>query len=80
MNPQPPHHDDTIEITINGEPRRIAANRSVADVLATLEDEAAPASAVATAVNGDFVARTARSQRTLQHGDALFVFQPVTGG
>lgn len=75
-------NDDTIEITINGEPRRIGQNQSVADVLALLDAEAnaAPASAVATAINGDFVARTARAQRTLRDGDALFVFQPVTGG
>lgn len=72
--------DDTIEITINGEPQCIAPNRSVADVLATLAREDMPAMAVATAVNGDFVARSARAQHVLRDGDALFVFQPVTGG
>ncbi|MEP6557932.1 MAG: sulfur carrier protein ThiS [Burkholderiales bacterium] len=70
--------DDTlIDITVNGEARQIASGTSVADATATLDD--APA-AFATAVNGEFIARSARAERTLQAGDALFLFQPITGG
>ena len=50
---------------------------SGADAPAALDD--APA-AFATAVNGEFIARSARAERTLQAGDALFLFQPITGG
>lgn len=70
--------DDTlIAITVNGEARQITSGTSVADVVATLDD--APA-AFATAVNGEFIARSARPKRVLQASDALFVFQPITGG
>lgn len=70
--------DDTlIAITVNGEARQIAPGTSVADVTATLGS--APAG-FATAVNGEFIARSARAGRVLHAGDALFVFQPITGG
>lgn len=35
---------------------------------------------VATAVNGQFVARLARQQHVLQDGDALLCFTAITGG
>lgn len=70
-------NDTPIAITVNGEARQIASATSVADVAATLDN--AP-TAFATAVNGEFIARSARSERVLQAGDALFVFQPITGG
>ena len=69
--------DETIEILFNGEPKRVAQGATVADVLAAMDD--APA-AVATAVDGEFIARSARAGRMLQAGQALFVFQPITGG
>ena len=69
--------DTLVGITVNGEARQIANGATVADVAATLGD--APA-AFATAVNGEFIARSARAERVLQAGDALFVFQPITGG
>ena len=31
-------------------------------------------------VNGEFVARAARSETPLRDGDAVFTFQPITGG
>ncbi len=66
-----------ITITLNGAPQRIAANSTLADfVTATGE----PPEALATAVNGEFVARTQRSSRELREGDAIFTFQPITGG
>lgn len=70
-------NETTIDITVNGEARQVASGASVADLVSTLADTPV---AVATAVNGDFVARSARADRVLQAGDALFVFQPITGG
>lgn len=35
---------------------------------------------VATAVNGEFVPRGARTSHVLQDGDAVLCFSPITGG
>jgi sulfur carrier protein len=67
----------TIAVTVNGERRELAAGATLADLVAALGH--AP-QALATAVNGEFVAREARPQRLLQDGDAVFTFQPITGG
>ena len=67
----------TLTITVNGEARSVAAGSSLAALLASLD--AAPAFS-ATAVNGVFVARDDRASRLLADGDAVFVFQPITGG
>jgi sulfur carrier protein len=67
----------TITITVNGQPREVAEGSSLADLVTQLVDSP---QALATAVNGDFVARDARSARTLQAGDQVFTFQPITGG
>ena len=64
-------------ITLNGEPREVAPGTTLADLVATLGQ--AP-QALATAVNGDFVAREARGSVELRAGDAVFTFQPITGG
>ena len=67
----------TLQITINGEPREVREGETLADLVAALGH--APAS-LATAVNGEFVARAARAGRPLRDGDAVFTFQPITGG
>jgi sulfur carrier protein len=64
-------------ITVNGEPRAIAEGTTLADLVAALGQ--AP-QALATAVNGEFVPRDARAGVRLQEGDAVFTFQPITGG
>jgi sulfur carrier protein len=66
-----------VAITLNGETRELPPGQSLADLIAQLE---APPQALATAVNGEFVAREARAQRQLNDGDAVFTFQPITGG
>jgi len=66
-----------IEITLNGEARELSAGHTLADLIATLDP---PPQALATAVNGEFVARDARADRRLNDGDAVFTFQPITGG
>ncbi len=66
-----------ISISVNGQPREVAEGSSLADLVAQLVDSP---QALATAVNGDFVARDARAARLLQAGDQVFTFQPITGG
>jgi sulfur carrier protein len=67
----------TLQITINGEPREVREGETLADLVAALGQ---PPASLATAVNGEFVARAARGQRPLRDGDAVFTFQPITGG
>lgn len=64
-------------ITLNGETRELPQGQTLADLVTALN--AQPAS-LATAVNGEFVARDARGERALREGDAVFTFQPITGG
>lgn len=66
-----------IVITVNGDAQPIAQGASLADVIAGAQ---LPAEAVATAVNGEFVARPDRASCELQAGDAVFTFQAITGG
>ncbi len=67
----------TITITLNGVVREVAPGQTLADLIAAL---AAPAPSLATAVNGEFVARDTRGDCQLRDGDAIFTFQPITGG
>jgi sulfur carrier protein len=64
-------------ITLNGEARTVEAGTTLADLIASLGEQP---QALATAVNGEFVPRDARGQRPLREGDAVFTFQPITGG
>lgn len=64
-------------ITVNGEPRVLPVGSTLADLVAA---SGLPPEALATAVNGAFVARHQRAGRVLQPGDAVFTFQPITGG
>lgn len=66
-----------MQILVNGDPREVPPNTTLADLVAQLGQ--AP-QALATAVNGEFVARDARAQCMLTEGDAVFTFQPITGG
>jgi sulfur carrier protein len=64
-------------VTVNGDPREVPPGTTLADLIASLD---APPQALATAVNGEFVARDARPVHVLRDGDAVFTFQPITGG
>ncbi len=66
-----------IAITVNGQTREVAEGSTLADLVAEL---AASPQALATAVNGDFVARDVRAAHLLKPGDQVFTFQPITGG
>jgi len=67
----------SLTITVNGEPRTVEEDASLADLVSALGQ---PPQALATAINGDFVPRTARENVRLREGDAVFTFQPITGG
>ncbi len=66
-----------IAITVNGQAREVAEGSTLADLVAEL---AASPQALATAVNGDFVARDVRAAHLMKPGDQVFTFQPITGG
>lgn len=66
-----------MQITVNGEPRSVPQPATLADLVAALGQ---PPQALATAVNGEFVPRDARAGLQLRDGDAVFTFQPITGG
>ncbi len=60
---------------------QLPAGTSLASAMGALLASAGKApEAVATAVNGQFVARGARAQYTLQDGDTVLCFSPITGG
>jgi sulfur carrier protein len=65
------------QITVNGEPREVVEGSTLAELVAALGQ--AP-QALATALNGEFIARDARERVQLRAGDAVFTFQPITGG
>jgi len=79
---EPPSDDrldasQPIEVMLNGEPVAIVHGWSLEDLLQ--QRGLAPRS-VATAVNGEFVARDARGQCRLAAGDQVMTFQPIVGG
>ena len=67
----------THRITLNGEPRSVDPSATLADLVEALGQ---PPQALATAVNGEFGPRAARATVQLREGDAVFTFQPITGG
>jgi sulfur carrier protein len=66
-----------ITLQIDGQARQVAAGTTLAQLVEQLGH--APES-VSTAVNGEFVARGARTGRALGEGDAVLLFQPIVGG
>lgn len=65
------------QVTLNGEPKQLEPGATLADLVASINSQP---QALATAVNGEFVPRDARAQTLLNEGDAVFTFQPITGG
>lgn len=63
-------------ITINGEERDVTAD-TLASLVSTLGLSDA---AIATALNGSFVARTRRVQVELRAGDRVEIVSPMQGG
>lgn len=67
---------NTLSITLNGEQTATSALTLEALVASLGHD----ARSVATAVNGDFIARSARATRQLAKGDAIEIVAPRQGG
>lgn len=67
----------TISIILNGETRTEPSGTSLAGLITSLGHTQ---QALATAVNQVFVPRDQRENRVLEDGDAVFTFQPITGG
>ena len=66
-----------IQLSINGEPRRLAANASVGELLAALE---LAGKRVAVERNGEIVPRSRYEQTALADGDRLEIVVAVGGG
>ena len=63
-------------LTVNGEPRDLAAS-TLADALVQLDYADA---IVATAVNGEFVPKRKREETALKDGDRIEIVAPRQGG
>lgn len=68
---------ETVPIVLDGQPHALAAGSTLATLVAALGHQP---EAVGTAVNGVFVARGHRHDYALHSGDAVVLFQPITGG
>ena len=66
-----------IRVNVNGQAHPIQAPATLADLIARLGH--APR-AIATGVNGDFVAVDDRARRGLLDGDRITCFQAIVGG
>ncbi len=77
MNTVPTPLPSAFTITLNGQPQVCPTGSTVADLI---ERQHIAADAVATALNGSFVARALRARHALQAGDSVTTFQPIVGG
>ena len=66
-----------ITIQLNRDRLQLPEGATLASLLASLPE--AP-SALATGVNGEFVARGRRAECLLNDGDIVTTFMPITGG
>ena len=67
----------TFTVTVNGTPHDVRADTTLEALLRRLGQQI---DGVATAVNGEFVPRTARANHKLKAGDAISCFAPIVGG
>ena len=71
----------TLTVHTERGPLALPAGSTLADAVeALLTGSPTDATQVATAVNGSFVARHARSAHPLHDGDTVLCFSPITGG
>jgi sulfur carrier protein len=68
---------EAVSLLLDGKPHSVPADTTLEALVATLGH--AP-DKVSTAVNGEFVRRDQRDACLLQPGDAVLLFQPITGG
>ncbi len=70
-----------ITIRTDQGPRTLPQNSPLdAAVALLLADDRSAGAHVATAVNGEFVARHARAEHRLKEGDVVQIFSVITGG
>jgi sulfur carrier protein len=69
--------DNGMDILLNGVPVEGAEGLSLEQLLARLGE---PGDAVATALNGSFVARDKRGDVRLAQGDRINLFKAIVGG
>lgn len=67
----------TLDVTVNGQVHTVPAFGTLDDLIKQLGH--APES-IATALNGEFVARGQRCERVLCDGDQVTCFQAIVGG
>jgi len=68
---------DAITIRLDDRVLRLPTGATLTDLL---EQADVPATSVATALNGRFIARAARASTPLVEGDQVLLFQPIVGG
>ena len=66
-----------LQVQVDGKPHAVAACGTLADLVASLGHDP---KTIATAVNGEFVARGRRGEHYLRHGDRVNCFQAIVGG
>lgn len=66
-----------LSLQLDGRPHTAPVGSTLAALVASLGHGPAD---VATALNGDFVPRSEREARRLADGDAVLLFQAITGG
>lgn len=72
---------NTIQITVNGSERTVASALTLDQLLASLDPQTEGAfMPVASAVNGQYVAKSARADFVLNDRDVVTTFEPITGG
>lgn len=67
----------TITIHLDDKPQHLPIGSTLADLLDMLQRTP---EGVATALNGQFVARDARPDTVLNEGDQVLLFKPIVGG
>lgn len=70
-------NEKNINVSLDGQLQKVKPATPLAELLKGLS--LAPES-VATALNGQFVAREARAGALLQDGDQVLLFKPIVGG
>lgn len=74
-----PTHNESIAVTVNGEPRRVAANETLQELMASLSLSQSERG-VAVVRNGEVVSRGDWPHITLQADDELEIVRATVGG
>jgi sulfur carrier protein len=69
--------ESTLAVIVNGQAHTLRASSTLAELIGQMGH--APES-IATALNGEFVARSQRDARVVRDGDRVTCFQTITGG